>query len=227
MMEEYAYIEILIEDQSGAVLVKQIMDKYVQEKETVVYRIHSFKGIGKIPAKTNSMSQIKTKRLLTDLPMYLRGMSLSLQNIQGKKAIFVILDSDDEDCVKLKEDLLRMYQGLRITLPVFFCIAIEEMEAWLLGDSQALLTAYPMAKRQLLQKYVQDSVVGTWEYLADIVYKGGLQALKRNASSYYEIGMFKCECARNIGALLNIRRNVSPSFQYFIGKLDGFCKENI
>lgn len=81
--------------------------------------------------------------------------------------------------------------------------------------------------KQIMDKYVQDSVVGTWEYLADIVYKGGLQALKRNASSYYEIGMFKCECARNIGALLNIRRNVSPSFQYFIGKLDGFCKENI
>ena len=29
-MEEYAYIEILMEDQSGAVLVKHIMDKYVQ-----------------------------------------------------------------------------------------------------------------------------------------------------------------------------------------------------
>ncbi len=222
-MEEYAYIEILMEDQSGAVLVKHIMDKYVQEKGTVTYRIHSFKGIGKIPSKADRMSQIKTKRLLTDLPMYLRGMSLALKSMQGKKAIFVLLDSDDEDCAKLKKDLVRMYQELKITIPVFFCIAIEEMEAWLLGDSQALLTAYPMAKRQLLQKYVQDSIIGTWEYLADIVYKGGLQALKRNASSYYEIGMFKIECAGNIGALLDIRRNCSPSFQYFIRKLDGFC----
>lgn len=168
-MEEYAYIEILVEDKSRGILVEQVLDKFIKDKQNIAYRIHSFKGIGKIPLKANRVSQIKTKRLLTDLPMYLKGM-----------------------------------------------------EAWLLGDSDALLTAYPMAKRQFLQKYTQDSIVGTWEYLADIVYKGGLQALRKNASSYYEIGMFKCECARNIGVLLDIRKNASPSFNYFIGKLDTF-----
>lgn len=94
-----------------------------------------------------------------------------------------------------------------------------------MGDSEALLTAYPMAKRQILQKYVQDSVIGTWECLADIVYKGGFQALKRNAPSYHEIGIFKCECAQNIGELLNIRKNNSQSFNYFIYKLDLFCNQ--
>lgn len=223
-MEEYTYIEILIEDKSGSILVEQIMDKYVADNQNITYRIHSFKGIGKIPLKAKRMSQVKSKRLLTDLPMYLRGMSLSLENMPGKKAIFVILDSDDEDCVNLKSNLVQMYQELKISVQVFFCVAIEEMEAWLLGDREALLAAYPMAKRQLLQKYVQDSIIGTWELLADIVYKGGLQALKKNASSYYEIGMFKCECARNIGALLDIGKNVSPSFNYFISKLDSFCE---
>lgn len=222
-MDEYTYIEILIEDKSGGILVEQIMDKYVMDKENITYKIHSFKGIGKIPLKANKASQIKSKRLLTDLPMYLKGMNASLMNMPGKKAIFVILDSDDEDCAEMKRSLVQMYQELGISIQVFFCIAIEEMEAWLLGDTEALLMAYPMAKRQLLQKYIQDSIVGTWECLADIVYKGGLLALKRNASSYYEIGMFKCECARNIGVLLDIRKNTSPSFNYFIGKLDAFC----
>lgn len=195
-------------------------------KKNITYKIHSFKGIGRIPSKANRMSQIKSKRLLTDLPMYLKGMNSSLENMPGKKAIFVVLDSDDEDCAKLKCSLIQMYQELQISIQVFFCIAIEEMEAWLLGDSKALITAYPMAKRQLLQKYVQDSIIGTWEYLADTVYKGGLQALRKNTSSYYEIGMFKCECARNIGALLDIERNTSPSFKYFISKLDGFYKRS-
>ncbi len=101
-MEEYTYIEILIEDKSGGILVEQIMQKYVLNKTNITYRIHSFKGIGKIPLKANRMSQIKSKRLLTDLPMYLKGMSSSLENMPGKKAIFVILDSDDEDCAKMK-----------------------------------------------------------------------------------------------------------------------------
>lgn len=225
-MEECTYIEILTEDKSGGILVEQIMEKYVVDNGNITYRIHSFKGIGKIPLKADKISQIKSKRLLTDLPMYLRGMSLSLENIPGKKAIFVILDSDDEDCEKLKCNLVQMYKELGISIQVFFCIAIEEMEAWLLGDSEALFMAYPMAKRQLLQKYVQDSIIGTWEYLADIVYKGGVQNLKKSAASYYEIGMFKCECARNVGALLDIRKNVSPSFNYFIGKLDAFYAES-
>ncbi len=108
------------------------------------------------------------------MPLYLRGIGRSLENMPGKKAIFVIFDKDNVDC----------------SLQVFFCIAIEEMEAWLLGDKEAVIKAYPRAKKQLLQKYVQDSIIGTWECLADIVYKGGLHSLKRDATSYYEIGKF-------------------------------------
>lgn len=222
-MEDYTYIEILVEDKSGSILLEQVMKKYVFDRDDISYNIHGFKGLGKLPRNLKDQTQVKTNRLLTDLPLYLSGINKSLQNMPGKKAIFVVLDSDDQDCEKLKKDLVQMSQKLGLTVQVFFCIAIEEMEAWLLGDSMAIQKAFVAINRTALQKYVQDSIVGTWECLANVVYKGGVQKLKKMAVSYFEIGQFKCECAEKIGQEMDIRKNESPSFNYFINKLDSFC----
>ena len=64
-MEEYRYMEILIEDESGGILVDHILKKYIQERDNIQYRIHKFKGIGKIPKKLKA-DQMKTRKLLTD-----------------------------------------------------------------------------------------------------------------------------------------------------------------
>lgn len=221
-MEEYIYMEILIEDESGGILVDEMLKKYIHERRNIQYRIHRFKGIGRIPQKLKP-DQVKTKRLLTDLPAYLTGMDSYMTKMPGKKAIFVVVDADREDCSELKKRLLELKQQLRISTNVFFCIAIEEMEAWILGDQKAVLEAYPEAKRGVLQRYVADSIVGTWELLADATHKGGAQELKRNAASY-EVGKFKCECAASVGPKMVLERNISPSFKYFIGKLDLLCE---
>lgn len=116
-----------------------------------------------------------------------------------------------------------MNAGLGMVVDTFFCIAVEEIEAWLLGDMNAILTAYPHAKRQLLQNYEPDSVIGTWEYLANAIYEGGLIRLKKVATSYYEIGAQKCEWANEIGSYLSLQNNRSPSFNNFLSKLDHLC----
>ena len=223
-MNEYIYLEFLIEDKSGGILIDEIMKKYAEDREGIAYRVKSFRGIGKIPRKINKMSIIKSHKLLNDLPNYLKGLNNSLKGIPyNKKAIFVILDSDDENCVSMKKSLLEMYDKLDVSIQVFFCIAIEEMEAWLLGDTAALTKAFPLAKRQVLQNYKQDSIVGTWELLADAIYKGGVIKLKEESESYYEIGIQKCFWAKEIGIHMDIRNNNSPSFRYFISKLDLVC----
>ena len=89
----------------------------------------------------------------------------------------------------------------------------------MLGDEEALFQAFPEGKKSVFQKYKQDSIIGTWEYLADIVYKGGSLKLKKEMTSYFEIGKFKCGCAEKIGD------NRSKSFNYFIKKLDLVCEE--
>jgi hypothetical protein len=99
-----------------------------------------------------------------------------------------------------------------------FRLAIEEVEAWYLGDRQALQTAYPRAKTDVLNRYVQDSVCGTWELLADAVHSGGSEAIRK--AGWPLPGQIKYEWAEKIGPLLEPDRNVSPSF----GKLrDGLC----
>jgi len=94
-----------------------------------------------------------------------------------------------------------------------FRIAIEEGEAWLLGDRDALKTAYHRAKDQILSTYVQDSVCGTWEKLADAIYPGGSKKLKQLGWPY--TGITKCEWASKIAPSLDVESNQSRSFQVF------------
>jgi len=71
-----------------------------------------------------------------------------------------------------------------------------------------------------LQTYQQDSICGTWEKLADIIYKGGIKQMKKDCSSYAEIGKIKCEWAEKIGQYMVLENNKSPSFKYFIQELN-------
>lgn len=106
-----------------------------------------------------------------------------------------------------------------VSIDYVFCIAVEEMEAWLLGDREALFKAYPEARENKYKEYSQDSICGTWECLADIVYKGGIKKFKKECPTYREVGKYKSEWAEKIGSYMRIDNNESPSFNYFIREL--------
>lgn len=98
-----------------------------------------------------------------------------------------------------------------------FCIAVEEGEAWFLGDIPAVKSAYPMAKDNVLNAYRNDSICGTWECLADAVYRGGAPAL--SAKGWHAVGAEKSQWAEKIAPYMDVTKNSSPSFAYFQKKL--------
>ncbi len=128
-------------------------------------------------------------------------------------AIVVIVDSDQRECMAFLSELKALLHNCRPAPNTLFRLAIEEIEAWYLGDQQALLSAYPRAKRDVLHRYQQDSVCGTWELLADAVRPGGSAAIRK--AGWPSPGQIKHEWAEKIGPHMSIERNQSPSFCKF------------
>jgi hypothetical protein len=144
------------------------------------------------------------------LPSLLRGYGRSLGDLS---AVIVVVDLDNRDCVAFKQELLDALKACDPCPRALFRIAIEESEAWLLGDRDAVKVAYPKAKDTVLDSYLQDSICGTWEVLADAIHPGGALRLKR--LGYREAGKAKCEWAGEIAPHMNVDRNQSGSFQVF------------
>ena len=192
------HFQYLVEDQSGAALIRILMQKIVELYPNATYDCKGFRGIGGFTRK-NTIKETKTGKLLNDLATYLRGFDRSLQSFPS--VIIVVLDSDDHDVQQFRSELEAVAMQNMIKIDHVFCLAVEEIEAWLLGDRHALLSAYPHAKMHVLNTYVQDSICGTWEVLADAVYPGGTwevladavypggtSKLSREHASFIEIG---------------------------------------
>lgn len=214
------YFQFLIEDVSTEILIKHVIEK-LREKypdKEIYADTKSFKGIGHLPVNGNLM-QRKGAGLLNNLHMYLRGFDRSLAGMKNA-AIIIVLDNDKRDPKLFKDELDRIAKEHVMLTDCVFCVAVKEMEAWLLGDENAIWEAYPGAKKKYIKEYEQDGICDTWQVLANMVYPGGLTELQKKAKNRYtEIGKAKYEWADKIGANIALEGNKSPSFQFFIRQL--------
>ena len=206
------HYQFLIEDRSSAVLIEKIMRDFIHDNSIDTYNCKAFRGIGGF-TKKNTVKETHTGKLLNDLATYMRGFQRSLRGIDAVQII--ILDLDDNDPNQFIDKLEEVAQNNNIDMDHVFCLAIEEVEACLLGDELAIQKAYPSYKKNILHSYKQDSICGTWELLADVVYKGGIREIKKKKMSYMEIGKLKVEWADRIGNHMDFQQNKSPSFNYF------------
>jgi hypothetical protein len=136
--------------------------------------------------------------VLDQLPAKLRAWSHLLEPTSDR--VVVLVDLDTDNCVTLLAEL----NGLReqMNTPEYIVrIAIEEVEAWYLGDWEAVRNAFPKAQKKLHATYKQDSVCGTWEKFQEVIG----DPLERKTGWAYAMG----------GALSVDGRNVSQSFTRF------------
>jgi hypothetical protein len=204
------HLEVLVEDSSGKQLLDCLVPKVLGEwGSSHTWRVHPYKGIGRIPPGLQGSSEPSKRILLDQLPRLLKGYGRT----PGIDAVVVVLDSDERNCAAFLTELKTMLAGCEPAPNTLFRLAIEEVEAWYFGDRSALLAAYPRAKTKVLDTYVQDSVCGTWEKLADAIYPGGSTAIRK--SGWPKPGEVKHEWAARLGPLMDIAHNASPSFCKF------------
>ncbi|NCC37128.1 MAG: DUF4276 family protein [Chloroflexia bacterium] len=154
--------------------------------------------------------------LLNNLPLRLRALASWMP---ADWRIVVLVDRDDDDCVALKHHLDQIAREAGLTpkgageagqpFQVLNRLAIEELEAWFLGDLAALRTVYPRIRANLerRERYRDpDTMVGgTWEALERELQRAG----------YHQGGLPKIEVARRVAVHMQPERNRSRSFQTF------------
>lgn len=193
------HLEFLVEELSVKEVLKNLVPRILGENHTFLVHPHQGKP-----------------DLLAKLPERLRGYS---SWITSDYRIVVVVDRDNDACQELKARLDDIAAACGLTTPasvtpqrqyqVLNRIAIEELEAWFLGDIEALTRVYPRVPASLASqaRYRDpDSIVGgTWEALERVLQRAG----------YYEAGLPKIEVARNVSAFMDPERNRSRSFRAF------------
>lgn len=161
-------------------------------------KIYAHQGKGSLPSDLHARPDPKNRALLHQLPSKLRAFASSLD--PDSDSILVLVDADDDDCVSLVRGISHAVEQFAPQLNVAVRIAIEETEAFYLGDQHALRAAFPDADLECARTYKQDSICGTWELFGKVIGDDGGN---------------KVAWAEAIGARLSVvpARNRSPSFR--------------
>ncbi|CAM2754238.1 DUF4276 family protein [Skermania piniformis] len=193
-----SHLELLVEDRSTATVMKIIIPRIAPD---LSFAVRSFDG------KTDIEKKLTTT---------LRGLRSHVRRLDG--AVVVVVDRDIEDCRKLRSRIARRAEDAewstserpRHDAPtVMVRIAVEELEAWFLGDVSAICSAYPRVnpKIHLARSKLRapDDVVGAADELERILNKAG----------YHKGRLVKTTAAADIAAHMDVENNHSPSFRAF------------
>ena len=199
------HVEFLVEDASSEAAIEVLLERLLSaapDGHEHSWRIHPFNG---------------KQRMLTRLPSVLSG----ILQAEFANAVVVLIDADQDDCVEFKRRLQEIVASCMdhrhrqmVETQVWVRIAVTELEAWFIGDSEATRAAYAgvtAGDLRLTQWREADSVPDAWEWLERLPIRRG----------HYVTRMPKTEVARNVARQLDLEpeRNRSSSFRLFLRTL--------
>lgn len=204
------HFEILVEGQSELTALSILMPFLVGEyMEPHSWKIHKHRGIGKLPDSFDYRPNINDMTLLHQLPAKIKAYS---REPMENRVVIVLLDLDSNNKNELLSKLNSIIDYCNSHIKIEFLFAVEELEAWYLGDRNALIKYNPNIKIDELHDYAQDSICGTWEVLARADDPSYLRVKKRDPRSLDK----KKEWAKKIPPHMNFEINSSPSFREFV-----------
>lgn len=198
------HIHVLVEGPSEQALLDPFLRRFQPAHS---HTVHVHQGKGKLPSNFAATPDPKHRGLLDQLPAKLRAYGRTLN--PALERVLVLVDADQEDCEELKKRLLALEASCDPAPTVLFRIAVEETEAFYLGDKKAVSKAFGVFKNGPYNHYVQDSVCGTWEVFQTVI------------AAPYEA---KVHWAATIAPYLSTatsgkQLNRSPSFVHFLRAL--------
>ncbi|MFM7286849.1 MAG: DUF4276 family protein, partial [Cyanobium sp.] len=151
-----SHLEFLVEEPSMEAFLRALLPRLLPEDCT--FEVHPFQGKSDLLAKLEARLRAYASWLPPDW------------------RLVVVVDCDDDDCHALKQQLeaIATRSGLRTrssarnaTWQLVNRVAIEELEAWLFGDWEAVRQIYPRAPANLPSRHGfrdPDAIAGgTWE----------------------------------------------------------------
>ena len=193
---------VLVEGTSDEPTVTEILMERFGLSRGGQFQIHPHGGKGSLPANPNAKPDPKDRTLLGQLPAKLRAFSVKGDAV----CVVVLLDQDDDDCVKLLSDLRAMLKKLsKKPVNVLFRIAMEEIEAWFLADRAAVHKAYAKATFKNVPKGDPDLIDDPSDVLAGCL-----------GAALPCTGQMKAEWAERIAPHLNLKKPKSRSLAKFI-----------
>ncbi|MEO5329143.1 MAG: DUF4276 family protein [Magnetococcus sp. THC-1_WYH] len=210
--------EILVEGVSDKTTLWHVLPKILGPRgQPHLWNIRKHQGIGRLPDDPDVRTKITDNTLLGQLPIKLRAYE---ETLDRDAIVVVLVDLDGKDETVFRTQLENLVARMTHRLNVLVCFAIEETEAWYLGDQMALFKAFPEAqhRKSLVDGYVlDDPACGTWELLVRITLGQDPAILRKRGR--YESGEIKVQLANKISPHMDVETNRSPSFQAFRNRL--------